>query len=92
VAEYVVICHFLEMPYGYVFTIIPQFPCPMGKLALFSLIGFPDGERLIAGRYYEDPDGTSWIQLPGRRIDIPPEIQVDALGLVAESDTTPCLN
>jgi hypothetical protein len=92
VANYIVICHCLEMPYGHSFSTVPKFPYDIGEHALFSLVGFPGGEILIPGRYYTDDDGSGWIQLPGRRIDIPQEIRVEVVGLVVESEPQPCLN
>ncbi len=88
---YRVLCHALELPYGSIFHTIQHFPYQMGALALFSVIGFPDGEQLVAGRYHAD-DGLEWIQLPGQRIDLSEEIEVDVLGLIVSWDTTPSLN
>lgn len=88
---YKVLCHVLELPYGSIFTTIQHFPYQMGALALFSILGFPDGERLIAGRYHSD-DGLEWIQLPGQRIDLSEEIEVDVLGLIVSHDMETCLN
>ena len=90
-AEYIVVCDVLELPYGSTFTTVQQFPYRMGDLALFSVLGFPEGECLIAGRYHTD-NGSDWIQLPGRRIDLPEEVTVDVIGLIVSWDTNPCLN
>lgn len=90
---YKVLCHFLELPYGTIFTLIHQFPYQMGTLALFSLIGLPGGELLVPGRYFSDPtDGSEWIEFPGLRFDIPSDVKVDVVGLVAPPNSDHCLN
>lgn len=86
-AEYIVVCHALEMPYGYNFTTAPKFPYERGDHVLLSIAGF-----LISGRWLPGNGGSDWLMLPDLLIELTESILYQIIGLVIPLDTRPCWN
>jgi hypothetical protein len=85
-AEYIVVCHELELPYGCAFTTIPKFPYEREELVLLSLEGF-----LIAGRWLPG-DKSDWLKLPGLLIELTERILYQIIGLIVPLNKHPCWN
>lgn len=89
-SAYSVTCDALEMPRGTQFYTLPPSLAPIkrGDLCLFNLEG-----HSIVGRWY--PGDLPWIQLPGIRVEIGPNLNWRIVGVVVAIDQETaftCLN